>query len=200
MRPPIKPEHKYINDFLALRCAPDMLDTNLFPNAKEITESFAAYEAVRTRLFKHFQFGDPSIVMLSVGDGSTPRTAATFALRSRWNCHSVDPLLGDKTRFNRINRLKQHPLRIEDCTRKDFRISDDSCVVVAAVHSHAKLDAVLSTIGKVARLAIVAIPCCVTLTLPIPTLDVYQDHGIWSPSKTVLIWDLKKEDHVHQNS
>lgn len=130
MRAPIKPEHRYINDFLACKCAPDMIDTKP---------------------------------------------------------------LSKRERDNRILRRLRGSAnqKIEECERADFRISDESTVVVAAVHSHARLDAVIKTVGKVARLAIVAIPCCVTLTLPIPTMDVYQDHGIWSTSKTVLLWDLK---------
>ena len=186
-----KPVHQYLDEFLTLRCAPDMLDLQLFPNAKEITESFSAYEAARTKLFRHFQFGDPKVIMLSVGDGATPRTAATFAFRSRWQCHSIDPLLRNKSRFGRIDKLTLHPKKIEECTREDFRIKDDSTVVVAAVHSHATLDKVVATIGKVARLAIIAIPCCVTLTLKMPTVEVYQDPAIWSPHKTVLLWDFK---------
>ena len=186
-----KPERKYVDAFMNLRCAPDMLELKLFPDVKEITESFAAYDAVREKLFKHFQLGDPSVIMLAIGDGSTPRTAATFALRSRWYCHSIDPNLGTKTRFSKIDRLTLHPKKIEECTREDFRISDNSVVVVAAVHSHAQLEPTVKLIGKVQRLAVVAIPCCVKLTLPIPTLDVYHDAGIWSPAKTILLWDIK---------
>jgi hypothetical protein len=185
-----KPEHQYLNEFMECKCAPDMLEMRLFPNCKEITESFAAYDAVRSKLLRHYQFGDPKVIMISVGDGSTPRTAATFAYRSRWQCHSVDPLLGQKSRFLGIDRLKLHPRKIEDCTREDFRITDDSLVVITAVHSHAELAATVKVIGKVARMAIVAIPCCVKLSLPLPTRDVYIDHGIWSPSKTVLLWDI----------
>lgn len=191
MRNRNKPTHRYIDDFLSLRCAPDMLELSLFPNAKEITESFAAYDAVKTRLFRHFQLADEKIIVLSVGDGSTPRTAATFALRSRWRCHSIDPLLGNKSRFGRIARLWLHSKKIEECSREEFGISDGSTVVLAAVHSHASLQNAVSVIGSVARLAIIAIPCCVRLTLPLPTYDVYHDEGIWSPAKTVLLWDIK---------
>ena len=171
-----------------------MLDMNLFPNAKEITESFAAYEAVRQRLFRHFQFADPKVVMIAVGDGSTPRTGATFAYRSRWQCHSVDPILAPKTRWAAIDRLHIHRKKIEECSREDFSITDDSTVVVAAVHSHAPLPLCTSVIGRVRRLAIVAIPCCVKLLIPEPSAEVYDDKSILSPHKTVTIWDMKDAD------
>lgn len=38
---------RYLDEFVRCRCAPDLLARKLFPNAKEVTESFAAYAAVR---------------------------------------------------------------------------------------------------------------------------------------------------------
>jgi hypothetical protein len=41
---------------------------------------------------------DESVAFVSVADGSTPRTAATVAYLTKWQCHSVDPQL-KKTGF-----------------------------------------------------------------------------------------------------
>lgn len=37
---------RYINEFIRLRGAPDLLALGVFPNAKEITETMAAWSAV----------------------------------------------------------------------------------------------------------------------------------------------------------
>ena len=73
-----RPSGKYLNSLVNLRCGPDMLLLRLFPNAKEVTESFGAYEAVAKHL-RDFPRKDPNIRLVVVGDGHTPRTAATFA-------------------------------------------------------------------------------------------------------------------------
>jgi hypothetical protein len=45
------PALQYINEFVALVCAPDLLEANLFRNAAEITESFGAWAALRKHAF-----------------------------------------------------------------------------------------------------------------------------------------------------
>ena len=62
-----------------------------------------------------------------------------------------------------------------------------SRAVVVAVHSHAPLaasvDAVLAD-----EVAVIAIPCCVDLTLPNDPDWSYRDEGIWSPANEVRVW------------
>lgn len=174
---------KYLAEFITLRCAPDMLGLRLFPNGKEISESFAAFEAARYRL-QEFPLGDPGITLVAVGDGQTPRTAATFAMRSAWNCYSVDPdIKGGTRRWASIQRLTIVPKRIQDVTIEGDR------VVVVAVHSHARLELALPSIRARSALAVIAIPCCVPMTLDCrePSLE-YEDKGIISPRRTVRIW------------
>src|SRR6185295_14541542 len=48
-------DHRHINEFFRLDCAPDLLRLRLFPNSKEITESMAAYHAVRWQLLDKCQ-------------------------------------------------------------------------------------------------------------------------------------------------
>ena len=79
-------QQRYLNDFIKLnKSAADMLNLGLFPNAKEITESYSAFNAVKTKL-KQYELGDPGVTVVSVGDGRTPRTAALFAFRTKWQC------------------------------------------------------------------------------------------------------------------
>src|SRR6188474_1758259 len=69
-----RPTTRYLDQFLALRCAPDLIASGVFPNAKEITESMAAVRALwrNARVDRH----DPRVAAICVGDGVTPRTAA----------------------------------------------------------------------------------------------------------------------------
>jgi len=81
----------YLDRFLRWECGAALQDMALFPNAKEITESVACLQA----LDKHVEvpFGEPATICIVVGDGSTPRTAALLAMRTRWRLLSVDPAL-----------------------------------------------------------------------------------------------------------
>ncbi|KUF99151.1 Histone-lysine N-methyltransferase [Phytophthora nicotianae] len=91
---------RYLNEFVGkLHCAPALLQHGLFPDAKEVTESMALFNAVRRYIepknkgesLKENGKHDGIVV---VGDGNTPRTAAMFAFRMRgWKCYSVDPAM-----------------------------------------------------------------------------------------------------------
>lgn len=177
----IRSSLRYVSELFLLRCGPDLLALNVFPNLKEVTESFGAFNAVRNHL-KDWDLGDRSITCVAVGDGATPRTATTFAFRSRWECRSVDPIM-DKSWLaeGRIERLRCEALRIED-----YMVVADR-VLVVAVHSHARLPVTLKSIVA-ERIAVVAIPCCVELELPAPPDVEYQDFGILSPERTVRVW------------
>ncbi len=51
-------QQRYIEEFFKLnKSASDMLQLNVFPNAKEVTESYAAFNAVRTKL--KYDLSDP---------------------------------------------------------------------------------------------------------------------------------------------
>lgn len=173
---------KYLAEFIMLTAAPDMLAMRLFPNAKEISESFAAYDAVRYRL-PQFSLSDPDVTIVAVGDGRTPRTAATFALRSKWNCYSVDPeSKGGTRRWAAIRRLTVIPKRIEHVRITARR------VIVVAVHSHANLKASVAAISA-DEIAVVAMPCCVPMKLDREPDREYQDKGIISACRTIKIWN-----------
>jgi hypothetical protein len=181
-REDIKRSRGHINELIRLKCAPDLLSHELWPNAKEITESFAAYEAV-ARHVPWADFADPNVVLVAVGDGGTPRTAATFAFRSRWTCFSVDPDLGDKAAWSRIKRLILCRCRIEE-TLFPFRK-----VVMVCVHSHADLNAAIQSVRGADRFAVVAMPCCVKQQIGLLKPDVdYVDDGVWSDKRRVLVW------------
>jgi hypothetical protein len=172
---------KYLGEMVTLACGPDLLAQRVFPNAKEISESFAAFDAVRNRMLQ-FDLSDPTITAVCVGDGVTPRTGATFAFRTRWQVYSVDPKLrGGTQRWRAIQRLTILADQIER-----VRIKGDR-VILVAVHSHARLPESVASIAA-REIAVVAIPCCVPQRLSVEPDVEYEDKAIISPCRTVRIW------------
>ena len=170
----------YIDDFISMKCFPDIAAMGLYPNAKEITESCAAFWAV----LKHIPWADPKdagIILISVGDGSTPRTAAMFAYRTAWTCIAVDPILKTNPQWDGIKRPLLIRKRIEE-----IRFDNSGPVIIVAVHSHALFNEVRTVAGDSPRRALVAIPCCVPYNGP-ADLE-YDDHRIWSPMNHVKVW------------
>jgi len=180
----VKPLFRYINELCSCKCFPDLLISKVFPDAKELTESCAAYNALRHKA-KVFRLNDRSVTMIAVADGNTPRTAALFAFRTAWKCLSIDPRLKpDKLEDweGSIQRLRCIDSRIQDIPNLHF-----PKLVIAAVHSHAPLDIVAQKLTAAERV-IVAIPCCVKQETDRPPDIEYTDRGIWSPHNKVKIW------------
>lgn len=185
--PELRPLFRYINEALALKCFSDILEQRLFPDAKEITESMAAYNAIRNKA-RLFNLGDPNVVLIAVADGNTPRTAAMFAYRTAWQCVSIDPRLV-KAGWP-IKRLTCWQKRIEDCEPQHF-----SKLVIVAVHSHAPLDIVCARFTSDERV-VVAIPCCVKQERERAPDFAYIDKGIWSPKNKILVWIDRQSDSI----
>jgi hypothetical protein len=184
----LNPFQRHINEFFKLSCASDLIEKKLFPNAKEITESMAAYEAVRKYVYhkEDFRFDDPSITLVAVGDGHTPRTGALFAFRTAWKCYSIDPVL--RMKDYKIDRLELINKKVEDIQP----IVGDKMVVVA-VHSHADLrDVEKKVISTTGNRSFISIPCCVKQELDYIKDYEYTDRGIWSTKNTVKVWLLDK--------
>ena len=179
---------KYANEFLSLKCSVDMMLLKLFPNFKEITESFSAYNAARKYLWRRgFKPEDNDVHCFIVGDGHTPRTGATFAFRTAWQCISIDPLLNPNFQ-NQITRLECWSKPVEDITN----VPQFKKAVIVAVHSHANLDGAVQKIcgtTEFDQLAIISMPCCVPQTIKDWEPEYqYTDYAVWSPMRTVKIW------------
>lgn len=169
----------YASELCRLNCAPMLIP--LFPNFKEVSESFAAFNAVSMHL-PRFQMRDPGVTVVAVGDGSTPRTAATFALRTTWKAISIDPALAGSQRAARhIKRLEIDPRKVEQTRTVAKR------AIIVAVHSHANLEAAVRSV-EAEELAVVAMPCCVPQVLGAPPDVEYDDYGCLSPRRTVMVW------------
>lgn len=181
--------NKYLAEYIKLKCCPDLSMNKMWPNAKEITESMGAFSAVRNYVFteedskerdQHLKRKD--IKLLSVGDGRTPRTAALFALRTKWDCYSIDPQLNTEKTWP-YKRLHLYKNRIDDLK---FKFPDHT-VIIVMVHSHAKIDITLNSItGKERHL--VTIPCCMPHILVNTPYIGYTDFHIASDKNEVKIW------------
>ena len=170
---------RYVEECFKLNSAMDMFP--LFPNVKEITESMGAFHSVVNKMGWK-ALSDRAMNLIVIGDGSTPRTAGLFALRSAWNCWSVDPALKDKAwSIKRLQLVKQ---KIETATLPAMEKS-----VVVAVHSHGPL--LLRPEWNVKL--VVAIPCCLPQDMAgvFPDSE-YRDRGIWSPKNLVKVWEMAK--------
>ena len=188
-----RPTMRYMDEFMSLKCAPDLLAMKLFPNSKEVTETFASYRAITRNLFKTVNVADTNVTLVSIGDGSTPRTAAMFAHRSRWTCVSVDPNLGNKGRWQGIDRLHMFPKKVEDLEDHKLRPLLREKVLLVGVHSHADLQQAFLKFDRhntgSAVIGVVALPCCVPQLLwDIKPSVNYADWGIWSPERQVNVW------------
>jgi hypothetical protein len=181
-----KSETNHVREFLSLKCAGQMLNLGLFPNsaAKEVTESVGMFRAVADHLLDDtITLKNPDIHLVVVGDGNTPRTAAMFAMRSGWNCHSIDPILNTNKDWNSIKRLLIHSLKVEQC---NLHFGDYPLIIVLP-HSHAKMEDILQHIKGNNRY-IVSMPCCVPHDIPGKEYIGYVDQAVWSEKNTIKIW------------
>lgn len=183
----------YMNEFIRCRSSIDMLELGLFPNAKEISESFGMFNAVR-KVLGAPSFADPKIAVYAIGDGSAPRTAATFAFRTNWQTFSVDPALTLKPKWRMIKRLVVLPQAVEHISigcMPDLYPAFDS-VVIAAVHSHADLTtshSVVKARHPKAKIHTFAMPCCVNQALGArPPDEETRDMGIMSMHNLIKYW------------
>ena len=169
----------YLERILAHPRAKDML--KLFPNSKEVTETFGAWEAVQKHL-PHLDRANPDIVAIVIGDGHSPRTGALIAMSTSWEVHSIDPLLRPK-HVGKIKRLHVHREPFPSSSVDGF---EGKRVVVVAVHSHAPFEPILNI--RCSHMDAVAIPCCVPHVLPNLKPQIYADAAIWSPERNVHVW------------
>ncbi len=211
--PPGGRDLRHIDEFLAhpsvksLLCLSDKW--SLFPDAKEISESVAAFAAVRQHMPGAWDFDDPSIACVCIADGHTPRTAAVMHTYTKWRVLSCDPAMreGVATDLNfRMPRLTA--LR---CMAGELPEVAADRVAIVAVHAHnfvlrpppgaiargmPRPNILAETLARVTakEVLIVALPCCHRLWLPDREhVAEYRDLGIWSHHNRVKVWSFTNE-------
>ena len=179
---------RYVTEFMQLGCATELLQNNLFPDAKELSESFGAFNAWRNHLSTTFRADDDDVTLISVGDGQTPRTAALFAYRTKWQCIAVDPEMNEKGQTYDIQRLQHFRAKIEELRIKTKR------ALIVMVHAHVSLEATLASITTSdGTCGCIALPCCnwyaaIDTDHHPKVTPEYQDMSIFSPHRSARIW------------
>lgn len=184
-----RPSLRYMDEFLGLHCANDLLRLGVFPNAKEITESFSCFRAAVNCFGGMPSCGRDDVTAVVVGDGVSPRTAILFALRTKWRAVSIDPLLRAKWQGLNpagIDRLEGIAKHVQHTGKRRFR----GDLVIVFPHSHAPTSEALDRFTCTGERHVVWLPCCVPPNVPSrPTPDhSYEDFGVWSPQRTVMVW------------
>lgn len=186
-----KPSLRYLDQFIGLKCASDLISTKFFPNAKEITESMGAFNAVQRNLWNVFHPSDETVECYIIGDGSKPRTGALFAYRTKWKIVSIDPnMLRNKLELGgiaatpkRINRLYAYRNYIEDLTFYEAHNN----VLIVCVHSHAKLSDCFHAFPW-SKKYIVNMPCCVPPDIDRQPDVCYTDWAVHSEKRNIEIY------------
>ncbi|KAG6616580.1 Nucleic acid-binding, OB-fold [Phytophthora cinnamomi] len=190
---------RYLNEFVGkLHCAPALLQHGLFPDAKEVTESMALFNAVRRYIEpksngEELQNSEKHDGIVVVGDGNTPRTAAMFAFRMRgWKCYSVDPAMEKGTSERSKGWADVANLVVVRNKIENVRIALRRAIVVL-VHAHVTLDQALSAVQAEQVCGVVTLPCCnwygkqEVLFGRGPDL-VYDDFSVLSDHREIRLW------------
>lgn len=186
-----KPSLRYLDFFLKLKAAPKLLSTGFYPNAKEISETQGAFEAVRHKL--KLNYLDESVAIVIVGDGFYPRTGYYIANMTKWNVYSIDPeMQRDYSSIQEKTQDKKNlfilPNKIEDC---QLDLSKYQSIVLLFVHSHASLSASVAAIkhkSNTATVHAVSMPCCFDDDLGIPYDLKYDDPYVVSVHRTLFVY------------
>lgn len=194
-----KPSLSYLDEFISLTCAPDMLIRKLFPNAKEITESMGMFQAV-VRVAKSENTKDERVKLFVIGDGNTPRTAAMFAFRTSWFCWSIDPALKNyQQRIEKpIRGLNTSPYKFEELEYGHLAyikaaIKEPGRKILVLPHAHISHSVLEEVFDE--NTLVVTMPCCYPFKEQQETWHgrkpdiIYHDWRIHSPEREIRIWN-----------
>eukprot|EP00943_MAST-04B_sp_MAST-4B-sp1_P007990 g7990.t1 len=179
---------QHLDAVWSLKCFKKLVELEVFPDAKDISESMGAFRAAT--LYSHLELNcdnnndiiktrsrwkQQNIWCLCIGDGSTPRTATLISFLTSWNLISVDP--GLKQEFvgkdpKGINRMECFDMKFEDWVK--FFSSSSACKIIKlecnylyiiCVHSHHRFvgDACFEKVRNLfgnPRTCLVNLPCC----------------------------------------
>lgn len=209
------PNNKYLDQFFKpgrSGISTDLLATGVFPNTKEVTESFAAVSAFH----KHFKFSNSrdEILFIVPGDGASPRTGTALAFKTKHQAVSVDPELNRDKYENRgsigkssvvvgprsqnpfvVNRLGICKLRLWEFTHyvNYNPLPAHFKMILVGVHDHVPTKELVDFYNVFSEQLIGAIhiPCCFPNNwdnaFNEPQFE-YEDWGIHSPHRTVKVW------------
>eukprot|EP00944_MAST-04C_sp_MAST-4C-sp1_P012920 g12920.t1 len=151
---------QHIDAVWSMKCFKELIKLDVFPDAKDISESMGALRAAT--LYSHLslrkdaeksrrdalrsRWKEENVWCICIGDGSTPRTATLISFLTVWNLFSIDP--GLKKEFvgkepKGIQRLEAFDLKFEDWAKMYSKSADcqrikSMCkyLFIICVHSH----------------------------------------------------------------
>ena len=186
-------QNRYLNEFIRLKCAPDLLKYKIFPNTKEITETIGGFNAYRKFFMSTFQPSDEDITVITPGDGVCARTATFFAHLTKFHCIAVDPLTRGNTQ-NKVYRVDEFKMRGEDFRwdSKDNPYLRPKKVLIVGVHAHLQPSDLVFNMGGSLMTGIIWIPCCFKIPKKVENSAdyVYFDQHIQSPANKVFVWKI----------
>lgn len=212
---------EYLDQFLQLKCAPDLITMGLFPNSKEITETFAVWRALKGYILPLLSTSTSSIdnrqnAIIVVGDGMTPRTAALCAYLTKglWQCYSVDPMLQYDTYADMPFISRRSITTADHCeqwkTIKGLRMArakiqtlSIQCrqAIIVMMHAHVTIeDSIASIDASEGIVGLVTCPCCKWAPfqqewLGQPPHHQYTDLRLLSAKNQMNVWCFPQGDH-----
>jgi hypothetical protein len=137
----------YLNQFLGWDCSRALLNMELFPDAKEITESVGCLWAIKQHM-DSISWQEKEVTCIVVGDGIRPRTAALACFLTKWRrVISVDPLISEDTvrefAAYDIAGLEMRGAKIQE-TIVDIDPELDRAVLIILPHAHVTPNSALS--------------------------------------------------------
>ena len=193
---------KYINWFIKKsKIARDLLKLELFPNVKEVQESYGMFCACRKIIF---DLKDESVLCIVVGDGARPRTGCTIVFNSLWSALSIDPALKKLKpslikKLKKVKRFDYIPYKIEEIINQMQYQEDENkkykTLIYLHPHSHALLSDTLcfhNIFFKKYNFKtwLISMPCCVKDNLHMNCYS-YVDNFIHSEKNRINIYPIQ---------
>lgn len=195
-----KPSRKYLDEFLRLDCAPDLLERGAFRGASEsITVAMGLFSAVRRYVLPRGGSFDNEAIRLVVAEDTQLAldVAALFAFRTKWKCSvifeapaSLRAAMPMGYQDPRVERLTFYPCGLME----GMWMFDGPTIVMLPGQKYAPADASLR-IKAFNPVDEYQYPkSCVALgqfpwhPKAEPPKMQHQDPAIWAPDQTISIW------------
>ena len=200
-----------------MQCFKDLAALNVFPDAKDISESMGALQAASTHYFQGKENGtgcwrQNDVLCIVIGDGNTPRTATLLSYLTQWTSVSVDPEMGEEwvgASPKGVQRLHGVRGTFEDWVvgtgPAAIDVSHFKHLLLLSVHSHNRFTGA-AAIGAIRKsMGVQHLPCCL-VSVPCchrfgPRKDIgrtadhiYEDLAIFSACRQVSVWKWAPEN------
>lgn len=188
---------KYINRYLSLHSSEEMQGLKLFPNLKEIQETFSLYENIFniiTPLDNNINKDNEKIIAFVIGDGVSPRTAGFFSFLTKWSTVSIDPNMRVEQYLNKIRRCTVVKSTGEDFIKEDINKYLDyfDYYFIILPHSHMRNVHIFYNVLKDKKVWITNMPCCYPnqcYYLPINTWLTIKDNNVDSDKNIIHFYN-----------